>query len=139
MVKTVLGLSWPAPLQRGIRQGCPISGQLYSLAIESLLCRLRKRLSGLLLSGLSEVNHCRSVSAFADDIRLFVISKADVQRLALDLVSYEGASSAQGNCVKSKALLLWGWRVHTASSLLQSSKEELKVLGLFLGAEWEGN
>uniref|UniRef100_A0A3Q3F8A7 Guanine nucleotide-binding protein subunit gamma n=1 Tax=Labrus bergylta TaxID=56723 RepID=A0A3Q3F8A7_9LABR len=35
------GLSRPIPVRRGIRQGCPISGQLYSLAIEPLLCRLR--------------------------------------------------------------------------------------------------
>lgn len=51
-VKTRSGLSQPVPVQRGIRQGCPISGQLYSLAVEPLLCRLRERLSGLSLAGL---------------------------------------------------------------------------------------
>ena len=47
MVKMGAELSWPIPVQRGIRQGCPLSGQLYSLAIEPLLCMLRGRLSGL--------------------------------------------------------------------------------------------
>ena len=47
MVKVGVGLSWPIPVKRGIKQGCPISGQLHSLAIEPLLCRLRDRLSGL--------------------------------------------------------------------------------------------
>lgn len=54
MVKMEAGLSRPIPLQRGIRQGCPITGQLYSLAIEPLLCRLRDRVSGLTLPGFPE-------------------------------------------------------------------------------------
>uniref|UniRef100_A0A674PB36 Reverse transcriptase domain-containing protein n=1 Tax=Takifugu rubripes TaxID=31033 RepID=A0A674PB36_TAKRU len=54
LVKVGGGLSCPVSVQRGIRQGCPISGQLYSLAIEPLLNNLRTRLSGLLLPGLPE-------------------------------------------------------------------------------------
>ncbi len=38
MVKMSGGLSVPVRVQRGIRQGCPLSGQLYSLVIEPLLC-----------------------------------------------------------------------------------------------------
>ena len=53
LVKVGGGLSCPVQVQRGIRQGCPISGQLYSLAIEPLLNRLRSRLSGLMLPGLA--------------------------------------------------------------------------------------
>lgn len=36
-----MGRSQPIPVQRVIRQGCPISGQLYHLAIKPLLCRLK--------------------------------------------------------------------------------------------------
>lgn len=36
-VKVGGGLSCPVKVQRGIRQSCPISGKLYSLAIEPLL------------------------------------------------------------------------------------------------------
>uniref|UniRef100_A0A0E9W4J9 Uncharacterized protein n=1 Tax=Anguilla anguilla TaxID=7936 RepID=A0A0E9W4J9_ANGAN len=35
--------------RRGIRQDCPISGQLYSLATEPLLCSLRGTITGLFL------------------------------------------------------------------------------------------
>lgn len=31
-------LSQSFPVTRGIRQGCPISGQLYTLALQPLLC-----------------------------------------------------------------------------------------------------
>lgn len=49
MVKVGGGLSAPIPVTRGIRQCCPISGQLYSLIIETLLCRLRNNLKGTLI------------------------------------------------------------------------------------------
>jgi len=70
MVKMGAGLSWPIPVRRGIRQGFPISGHLYSLAIEPLLCRLRDRLSGLSLPGSSNTDHFLTVSAYADDVHV---------------------------------------------------------------------
>ncbi len=42
MVKAGGGLSAPIPVTRGVRPGCLLSGQLYSLMIEPLLCRLRR-------------------------------------------------------------------------------------------------
>lgn len=47
MLKVGGGLSYPVKVHRGIRQGCPISGQLMSLAVEPLLCRLRANQQGL--------------------------------------------------------------------------------------------
>lgn len=51
MLKMGGGLSCPVPVERGIRQGCPLSGQLYSLAIEPLLCKLRNEIKGLMIPG----------------------------------------------------------------------------------------
>lgn len=47
MIKIAGGLSVPVKVNRGIRQGCPLSGQLYSIVIEPLLCKFRRQLTGL--------------------------------------------------------------------------------------------
>ncbi len=40
------GLSSPFKIQRGIRQGCALSGMLYSIAIEPMLHQIRTQLDG---------------------------------------------------------------------------------------------
>lgn len=138
LVKTGAGLSQPVPVQRGIRQGCPISGQLYSLAIEPLLCKLRDRLSGLFLPGSSDLDHPLTVSAYTDDVSVFITNQGDVQCLQDTLSLYERASTARVNWAKSEALLIGHWRDRAVPSLrggLQWGKEGLKVLGVFLGTE----
>uniref|UniRef100_A0A4W6F6F5 Reverse transcriptase domain-containing protein n=1 Tax=Lates calcarifer TaxID=8187 RepID=A0A4W6F6F5_LATCA len=147
LVKIGAGLSRPISVQRGIRQGCPISGQLYSLAIEPLLCRLRDRLSGFSLPGSCGFERSLILSAYADDINIFVSNQEDVQCLQGALSLYEKATSARVNWAKSEALLLGQWRDRAVPFLpggLKWEREGLKVLGVFLGTEgyklrnWEG-
>ncbi|CAM2105795.1 unnamed protein product [Caretta caretta] len=42
-------LTEPVSFGRGVQQGCPLSGQLYTLAIEPFLCLLHRRMTGLVL------------------------------------------------------------------------------------------
>ena len=51
MLKINGGLSGPFQVQRGVRQGCSLSGMLYSLAIEPLLHNIRNKLSGVVFPG----------------------------------------------------------------------------------------
>jgi hypothetical protein len=119
LVKVGGGLSCPVQVQRGIRQGCPISGQLYSLAIEPLLNRLRSRLSGLMLPGWPQ-RPSLVVLAYADHIN--VIGKS--QALQVGQWADKVMPKLPGN-------LSWG-------------KQGMKVLGVFLGTDefqrknWEG-
>ena len=137
MVKMGAGLGRPIPMQREIRQGCPISGQLYSLGIEPLLCKLREWVSGLSMPGSLSLGHPpHVVSAYADDINIFVTSQGDEQHLRETLDMFQNASSAQVNWSKSEALLVGPWRDQVAPSLpggLEWSREGLKVLGVYVG------
>ena len=109
LVKVAGGLSRPIEVQRGIRQGCPLSGLLYSLAFEPLLCSLREKLSGLLLTDSSFSNKIK-VSAYADDIMVIVRDQRDVRALEKCIQFYEQASSARVNWEKSEALLCGSWQ-----------------------------
>uniref|UniRef100_A0A3Q3ERM5 Reverse transcriptase domain-containing protein n=1 Tax=Labrus bergylta TaxID=56723 RepID=A0A3Q3ERM5_9LABR len=147
LVKMGAGLSRPIPVRRGIRQGCPISGQLYSLAIEPLLCRLRGRLSGLSLPAACSIECPPTISAYADDVNIFISNQGDVRCLRDTLSLYERATAARVNWEKSGALLVGEWRDQAVPSLpggLEWGREGLKVLGVYLGTEgfksknWEG-
>ena len=146
VVKVGGGLSRPVPVERGIRQGCPISGQLYSVAIEPLLWRLRTRLKGLRLP---ELAHSPPivVSAYADDVNIFVQDQDDIQELEGVFSLYAKASSAKVNWGKSEACVIGQWdagRVPRLPGNLTWEVKGLKVLGLYIGSEeierqnWEG-
>ncbi|KAK7887032.1 hypothetical protein WMY93_026653 [Mugilogobius chulae] len=136
------GLSRPVPVQRGIRQGCPLSGMLYALAIEPLLHNLRGSLRGFTVEG-----NTLHLSAYADDVTAFITDAEDVQTLRHQLELYERASSARVNWQKCEGLLLGRWEQKTGPMLpagLSWSTEGLKCLGVYLGSElfqarnWEG-
>ena len=146
VVKVGGGLSRPVPVKRGIRQGCPISGQLYSVAIEPLLCRLRNRLKGLRLP---ELAHSPPivVSAYADDVNILVQGQGDIQELEASLVVYEKATTARVNWGKSEACVIGQWdagRIPRLPGNLTWGRRGLKVLRLHLGSKeierqnWEG-
>ncbi|XP_058861185.1 uncharacterized protein LOC117964702 [Acipenser ruthenus] len=78
---------------RGIRQGCSLSGMLYSLSIEPFLHRLREKLTEL------------AVPPYADDVNVFIINDRGVAVLESCIENYEKATSAQVNWAKSAAFL----------------------------------
>lgn len=84
LVKVDDGRSCLLKVQSRIRQGYTVSRQLYSLAIEAFLAVLRAKLSGLIFPGLSQ-HHQLVVSAYADDISVFVRDQRDVDSLSLSL------------------------------------------------------
>ena len=139
----------PFPARRGIRQGCPLSGMLYALAIEPLLHALRRRLSGVALPpavGPSLAPPLR-LSAYADDVTVFLNTQEDVEALTACQRAYERASSARINWAKSDTLLLGEWLATTPPALpggLSWRREGLKILGVFLGPpafmarNWDG-
>lgn len=106
MIKLGGGLSIPINVRRGIRQGCPISRQLYSIVIERLLCKMRRELMGLQVN---TMNCSTQLSAYADDITIIIREQSDIQVLKWTLDCYGKASSAVVNWSKSDAL--WCGRI----------------------------
>lgn len=145
-VKVGGGLSSPIPVKRGIRQGCPLSGQLYSLVIEPLLNKLRSRLKGFSLTNSALISPI-VVSAYADDINIFVQDQEDVHELKKCLTINEKASSAKVNWGKSNGCLVGQWEVGGIPNLpgsLSWGRVGMQILGIYLGTEdyqkqnWEG-
>lgn len=69
ILKVAGGLRYPLAVHRGIRQGSSIWGQLYSLAIEGLLSRLRTESKGLVVQG------SPALMLSADDVTVFIKGK----------------------------------------------------------------
>ncbi|KAF7649610.1 hypothetical protein LDENG_00138880 [Lucifuga dentata] len=66
------GLSAPFSVERGVRQGCSLSGMLYSLATKPLLHKLRKDQSGVSFPG-CDANF--KLSTYADDDVIVLANK----------------------------------------------------------------
>ena len=89
-VRTNKTMSKYFPLFRGTRQGCPLSPQLFDLAIEPLAVMLRNRED---LVGIRKGGHMNKVSLYADDLVLFLTNPVATVPIALDLISNFGQVS----------------------------------------------
>ncbi|CAM2119820.1 unnamed protein product [Caretta caretta] len=94
-VECLVRLNWtltePVSFGRGVWQGCPLSDQLYALAIKPFLCLLRRRLTGLVLR---EPELRLVLSAYADNVLLVVQDPGDLAWVEACQAIYSAASSA---------------------------------------------
>ncbi|CAM2109008.1 unnamed protein product [Caretta caretta] len=114
LVRLNWNLTEPVSFGQGVRQGCPLSGQLYALAIEPFFCLLRRRLTGLVLR---EPELWLVLSAYADDVLLIVQDPGDLAWVEACQAIYLAASSARVNWVKSSGLAVGDWRSQVLSYL----------------------
>ncbi|CAM2106415.1 unnamed protein product [Caretta caretta] len=78
LVKLNWTLTEPVSFGGGVRQGCPLSGQLYALAIEPFLCLLRRSLTGFVLR---EPELWLVLLAYADDVLLVIQDPSNLARV----------------------------------------------------------
>ena len=128
------GLCAPFRVCRGVRQGCALSGMLYALSLEPLLNNLRKNLQGLFLPGF---NSNIVLSAYADDIVVFIKNQREVDILTNIVERFSVTSAARVNWGKSEALAVGEWRdaLPVLPQSLTWQKDGFKYLGVFLGKE----
>ena len=90
-----------------VRQGFPLSSLLYVLALEPLLRRLRDRTTNPALHGVPFAGLLTArVSAFTDDITVFVSRRLDIKAVKKAVGKYEQIAGAKVNFDKSKGLWL---------------------------------
>lgn len=146
MLKINGSLTRQFPVSRGIRQGCPLSGLLYSLAIEPLLGHLRKHLTGITAPG-CPLSPPVKLTAYADDVTVVIRNDNDIAVLLSALDLFGRATSASVNWDKCTSLLLGDWADTPPPKLPKTcvwGKGGFKILGVFLGSDkymaknWEG-
>ena len=81
----------PVPLSRGIKQGDSISSQLYIMSIEPLLMRLRNE---PLFQGITlPLDGTIKLTAYADDVNLYVTKSSDINIINSILSTYQSVSN----------------------------------------------
>ncbi|KAJ4939394.1 hypothetical protein JOQ06_028843 [Pogonophryne albipinna] len=126
------GLCAPFRVCRGVRQGCALSGMLYALSLEPLLNKIRSKLQGLFLPGFGGGMF---LSAYADDIIVFIRDQKDTDILVDIVRDFSSASAARVNWRKSEALAVgeWSGGLPVLPQNMIWKKDGLKYLGVFLG------
>ena len=133
LVKVCGSLTAPFAFNKGIRQGCPLSGILYSIAIEPFLHLLRQRLNTHSLKLPCSDTYC-SVSAYADDISIFVTADNAFSIISDVYDIFKKSSAACLNYNKSKGLWVGYWTNRNDRPLgFQWNNKGLVFLGVYLG------
>ena len=118
-------------LERGVRQGCPLSPLLYVLVSEVLSTQIRKcgDIVGFRLPGAEGLQF--KVSQYADDATLFVKDELSLCRLLQIVGRYERGSGAKFNTSKSEAMWLGRWRANGASPFGLNWVSKIRILGVY--------
>ena len=124
-------------IERSVQQGCPLSPLLYVLALEPLLRRLRDEGTSLALRGIPFIGRLAArVSAFADDVTVFVSRLRDIEAVKEAVVEYEWIAGAKVNFDKSEGLRLGAWRgSNTLPGPFRWSDGPIRILGVWFGPD----
>ena len=120
-------------IEGSVQQGCPLSPLLYVLALEPLMRRLRDEGTSPALRGIPFVVRLAArVSAFADDVTVFVSHLKDIEAVKEAVVEYEWIAGAKVNFDKSEGLRLGAWRgSNTLPGPFRWSDGPIRILGVW--------
>ena len=124
-VKVNGNLSEFIAVNRGLKQGCPLSAALYVVAISPLLTKIKNdsRLKGTDLYG----NSIR-VMAYADDVTVMLNNQKEWDIIREHFNEYEQVSGAKLN--DSKTECIWVGEERRMPRLRIEIKKEIKILGI---------
>ena len=124
-------------LNRGVRQGCPLSPLLYCLVAETLGSAIRKNesINGLPLPGCP--SPCK-ISQYADDTTLFIPDEPSIFGVFDTLKTFEKGSGSKVNFSKGKSEALWlnKHRTPTSNQIphLTWVDHSMEILGIHFGS-----
>lgn len=109
-----------------IRQGCPLSTQLFVIYLEPLLGCLNQQLCGI-----NVLNHSVKTCAFLDDVNIFVGSNQDLLKTKAILTNFCSWTGAFLNESKTHIMGLGAWKDRADWSITwATSASHIKILGV---------
>lgn len=115
-------------IERGVRQGCPLSAALFIITMEPLLQKIKQKTTPLFLPIIGKVV---PVFAFADDVTVIINGAEEVKNVLQACESYERISGAKINKEKSELLFFGSKSVDTDEVYGVPVKREIKILGTY--------
>ena len=133
---SVLGIngffSEKIPLQRGVRQGCPLSALLYVLVLEVLAVQLRSNpnIVGFTIGGEKIVS-----VHYMDDTTIIIKQNRCFKEVIKELSQYSEASEAKVNYSKTKGLWAGSWKGRRLSPMdnIKWTSGNVQNLGIYFG------
>ena len=124
-------------IERSVWQGCPLSPLHYVLVLDPQLRRLRDEGTNLALHGVPFAGPLTArVSAFADDITVFVSRRLDIKAVKKAVGEYERIAGAKVNFDKSEGLQLGSWRgSDTLPGPFRWSGGRVCIVGVWFGPD----
>ena len=115
-------------VERGVRQGDPLSPYLFIIVLELLLIKIR---SNPRIKGIKFGNVEVKLAAFADDLTTFVHDKASMEHLFSTLGLFKKCSGLKLN--KDKTEAYWLGSSHNCKQNLgiETVNEPMKILGIY--------
>ena len=123
--------------ERSVGQGCPLSPLLYVFALELLLHRLRDEAANPALPGAPFAGPLTArVSAFTNDITVFVSRHLDLEAVKKAVGEYERIAGVKVNFDKSGGLRLSACRgSNTLPGLFRWNDGPICILRVWLGSD----
>ncbi len=119
-------ISPPFPVQRGMRQGCPLCPLLFCLSLEPLAQAIRKSEVSIKIH-----DHNHSISLYADDIILYLDHfDVSVSSIIKEFDNFSSLSGYKINWSKSALMLIKNVKVNSSIPSFIPIKESFIYLGI---------
>ncbi|MCP3925856.1 MAG: reverse transcriptase family protein, partial [Desulfobacterales bacterium] len=124
-------ISAPFTLERGVRQGCPLSPLLYIIVSEIFAISVRKNKN---ITGITIKNVEFKITQYADDTTIILQGEKSITSTFDCVQDFEMASGAKINKEKSKGIWLGLYEFRSDNPFnLKWGREALKILGVYHG------